>query len=115
MTVLFRLPSLLIAILLSVTVTTAQASSYRDTPGTFRLGLNNAMPLVFGMTIDDAVMALAVPLHHVSGSTGNEILLAIRSHGGGGYFKRADRLYLQFRRGRLTGWKGDWGTNWFWQ
>jgi hypothetical protein len=24
--------------------------------------------------------------------------------------KRSDGLYLQFRRGRLAGWKGDWGT-----
>jgi hypothetical protein len=26
----------------------------------------------------------------------------------------SDRLYLQFRRGRLTGWKGDWGHHWMW-
>jgi hypothetical protein len=24
---------------------------------------------------------------------------------------RKDGLYLQFRKGRLMGWKGDWGTN----
>jgi hypothetical protein len=24
---------------------------------------------------------------------------------------RNDGLYLQFRRGRLEGWKGDWGEN----
>ena len=23
--------------------------------------------------------------------------------------------YLQFRKGRLAGWKGDWGHNWMWQ
>jgi hypothetical protein len=26
-----------------------------------------------------------------------------------------DRLFLQFRGGRLAGWKGDWGHNWMWQ
>jgi hypothetical protein len=30
-------------------------------------------------------------------------------------FNRHDRLYLQFRNGRLAGWKGDWGHNWMWQ
>src|SRR6202035_1262420 len=25
-----------------------------------------------------------------------------------------DRLFLQFRDGRLAGWKGDWGHNWMW-
>jgi len=24
-------------------------------------------------------------------------------------------FYLQFRNGRLAGWKGDWGHNWMWQ
>ena len=32
-----------------------------------------------------------------------------------GFFNRKDRLYLQFRHGRLAGWKGDWGRNWMWQ
>lgn len=25
--------------------------------------------------------------------------------------RRSDALYLQFGRGRLIAWKGDWGTN----
>ena len=28
---------------------------------------------------------------------------------------KKDRLFLQFRKGRLAGWKGDWGHNWMWQ
>ena len=35
--------------------------------------------------------------------------------GGSGLFNHRDRLYLLFRNGRLTGWKGDWGHNWMWQ
>jgi hypothetical protein len=30
-------------------------------------------------------------------------------------FPNRHRLYLQFRKGRLAGWKGDWGRNWMWQ
>ena len=35
--------------------------------------------------------------------------------GGSGLFNHRHRLFLQFRKGRLTGWKGDWGHNWMWQ
>ena len=35
--------------------------------------------------------------------------------GGSGLFYKKDRLFLQFRKGRLAGWKGDWGHNWMWQ
>ena len=35
--------------------------------------------------------------------------------GGSGLFPIKDRLYLLFRKGRLAGWKGDWGHNWMWQ
>ena len=30
-------------------------------------------------------------------------------------FRNKHRLFLQFRKGRLAGWKGDWGHNWMWQ
>jgi hypothetical protein len=39
----------------------------------------------------------------------------MRDIGGSGFFDRGDRLFLQFRHNRLTGWKGDWGRNWMWQ
>jgi len=38
--------------------------------------------------------------------------MAVRHVGGSWFFPRDDRLYLQFRGGRLTGWKGDWGERW---
>lgn len=77
--------------------------------------LSNAVPLVFGMTGDDAARALGGPLYYVGGKPGNETLMALRAVGGSGLQPRADRLYLQFRNGRLTGWKGDWGQSWMWR
>ena len=38
-----------------------------------------------------------------------------RDIGGSGLFPHRDRLFLQFRKGRLAGWKADWGHNWMWQ
>ena len=81
----------------------------------FNLTLSNNTPLAFGMPPADAARALGTPLAWVSGTRGNEIYLAIRDVGGGGFFDRRDKLFLQFRQGRLTGWKGDWGRNWMWQ
>ncbi len=81
----------------------------------FSATLSNNTPLAFGMDTEDATRALGTPLNYVSGRSGNEIFLAFRNIGGSGFFKRNDRLYLQFRNGRLAGWKGDWGRRWIWQ
>jgi hypothetical protein len=68
------------------------------------------LPLSFGMTSDQASQSLGVPLFYVRGSTGNELLIAIPNVKGAALSSRSDGLYLQFRKGKLTGWKGDWGT-----
>jgi hypothetical protein len=68
------------------------------------------IPLVFGMTPEQASVALGVPLQYVGGPPGDEMLLALPNVKGTTLSKRSDGLYLQFRRGRLSGWKGDWGT-----
>ncbi len=81
----------------------------------FTATLSNATPLVFGMPADAAAQALGVPLTYLKGRPCDEIYLAIRDIGGSGLFPRKDRLFLQFRKGRLTGWKGDWGQNWMWE
>jgi hypothetical protein len=81
----------------------------------FPATLSNITPLVFGMDAEDAARALGTPLNYISGRPGDEIYLAFRNIGGSGLFFKKDRLYLQFRRGRLAGWKGDWGHNWMWQ
>lgn len=81
----------------------------------FYTTLSNNVPLVFGMDQASAATALQTTLTYVSGRPGNEIYLALRNVGGSGFFDRRDRLYLQFRHGRLSGWKGDWGRNWMWR
>jgi hypothetical protein len=78
----------------------------------FTASLSNNTPLQFGMAPGDAARALDTPLAYVRGRRGDETLLAIRTYGGSGFFDRRNRLYLQFRQGRLTGWKGDWGSDW---
>lgn len=91
----------------------AQPQFPADAP--FTATLSNTTPLVFGMPADAAARALGVPLTYLRGRPGEEIYLAFRDIGGSGFFPRKDRLFLQFRKGRLTGWKGDWGTNWMWE
>jgi hypothetical protein len=81
----------------------------------FTATLSNDTPLVFGMDAEEAARALGTPLNYIGGRPGDETLLAFRNVGGSGLFFHKDRLYLQFRKGRLTGWKGDWGHNWMWQ
>jgi hypothetical protein len=81
----------------------------------FTSTLSNNVPLAFGMDAEDVAHALGTPLNYVSGRPGDETLVAFRNVGGFVLFSHHDRLYLQFRKGRLTGWKGDWGHNWMWQ
>lgn len=81
----------------------------------FTATLSNNAPLAFGMAAEDAARALGTPLNYVKGRPGDEIYLAFRTVGGSGLYFHKDRLYLQFRKGRLAGWKGDWGHNWMWQ
>ena len=84
-------------------------------PPPFTATLSNNTPLAIGMDADGVARALGGPLNYISGRPGDEIYLAFRSIGGNVLLYRKDRLYLQFRNGRLAGWKGDWGHNWMWQ
>jgi len=70
----------------------------------------NRVPLTFGMNAEQASFALGVPLNYVRGRPGDELYLALPNVKGMTLSRRSDGLYLQFRRGRLEGWKGDWGT-----
>ena len=107
------------AILIAGTCTQAAAQKLPPTgrpyPPPFTETLSNNTPLAFGMDAEAAARALGVPLNYVGGRPGHEIFLAFRNVGGSGLFYKKDRLYLQFRKGRLAGWKGDWGENWMWQ
>ena len=81
----------------------------------FTATLSNHRPLAFGMDVSDVSAALRQPLQYVSGPPGNEIYLAFRNQGGSGLLNHHDRLFLQFRNGRLAGWKEDYGKNWMWE
>jgi hypothetical protein len=84
-------------------------------PPPFTATLSNNTPLAFGMDAEGASRALGTPFTYIKGRSGDEIFLAFRNFGGSGLFPYRHRLYLQFRNGRLAGWKGDWGHNWMWQ
>jgi hypothetical protein len=71
----------------------------------------NNTPLFFGMDANEAAVALGTTLQYVSGRRGNELYLALPNVKGAALSYRNDGLYLQFRRGRLAGWKGDWRAN----
>ena len=81
----------------------------------FTATLSNVAPLAFGMDVGETSHALEQKLIYVTGSPGNETFLALRDLGGSGLVPHHHRLFLKFRKGRLTGWKEDYGTNWMWQ
>jgi hypothetical protein len=69
---------------------------------------SNTWPLAFGMTVEETAAALATPLIYVSGRRGSEIFLVQRLAPVPGIYPVQRQTFLQFRRGRLTGWKSDW-------
>jgi len=71
----------------------------------------NGVPLAFGMNAEQASSALGVTLNYVRGRPGDEMFLTLPNVKGSALSNRKDGLYLQFRRGKLEGWKGDWGTS----
>ena len=77
--------------------------------------LSNNTPLAFGMDAEQTARALGQPLQYVRGRPGSEIYLALRNLGGSGLIPYRHRLFLQFRHGRLAGWKEDYGENWMWE
>ena|SRR4051794_12166840 len=105
----------LLAALLAFEPATARQSAPIPRNPSFTAMLSNTTPLVFGMDVEGASRALGQPLSYISGRAGDEIYLAIRNIGGSELLHHRDRLFLQFRKGRLTGWKADWGHNWMWQ
>ncbi|WP_431205967.1 hypothetical protein ACQ86E_14675 [Bradyrhizobium betae] len=95
----------------------AQAESFGTMPPRqpFVTTLSNNTPLAFGMDAGQAARVLGQPLQYVRGRPGNEIYLALRNIGGSGLIPTRPRLFLQFRHGRLAGWKEDYGENWMWE
>ena len=70
----------------------------------------SAPSLRFGMKRNEVETTLGVPLTYVRGRPANELYLALPNVKGSALSSRSDGLYLQFRKGKLAGWKGDWGT-----
>jgi hypothetical protein len=97
-----RKPGMTAALIALACLASAPAQAQQLTPPN--------IPLSFGMTPDQASQALGVQLHYVQGRPGDELLVALPNVKGATLARRSDGLYLQFRHGRLTGWKGDWGT-----
>lgn len=104
------------AVLLSMSAP-AQAEPFGGTPPRrpFVESLSNNTPLAFGMDARQTARALRQPLQYVRGRPGNEIYLALRNIGGSRLIPYRHRLFLQFRQGRLAGWKEDYGENWMWE
>lgn len=68
----------------------------------------NVTPLAFGMTPPDVSQALGVPLAPAYRRGRSEVFYAVLPSGIPGFYHVDGRIYLQFRRGCLTGWKNDW-------
>jgi hypothetical protein len=71
-------------------------------------------PLVFGMTPDEVVRVVEAPLIYLSGPRGSERYLVERRATVPGFYPVDTRIVLQFRRGRLTGWRRDWQMRPYW-
>jgi hypothetical protein len=72
---------------------------------------SNTLPLAFGMTPAETAAALRFPLTYHSGRRGSEIYIAHGATGIPGFYPVETGIALQYRRGRLTGWKRDWQLN----
>jgi hypothetical protein len=66
------------------------------------------LPLTFGMSRDEVEVALGVPLIHIAGRRGSDIYLAVQPARIPGIYPVDERITLQFRNRRLTGWKYGW-------
>jgi hypothetical protein len=71
----------------------------------------NNTPLSFGMNVEEASLALGTKLVYVRGRPGDEMFIALPNVKGAALSDRQDGLYLQFRHGKLEGWKGEWEAN----
>ena len=64
------------------------------------------------MDVETAAQVLGTTLIYVRGRSGDDMFLALPNVKGSALTDRRTGLYLQFRRGRLEGWKGDRGSEW---
>ena len=95
----------IIVAIAALVATSAAHAGYRD-------AYND--PLVFGMTRSDVERVVAAPLIYLSGARGSERFLVDRPASVPGFYPVDTRIILQFRRGRLTGWRRDWQMRPYW-
>ena len=95
---------IIIAIAWLIGATAAQAG-YRD-------AYND--PLVFGMTRAQVEQVVQAPLIYLSGARGSERFLVDRLATVPGFYPVDTRIVLQFRGGKLTGWRRDWQMRPYW-
>lgn len=72
--------------------------------------------LHFGMTPDEVATVYGANMSLVSSRRGSEIYVVQQPAAIPGVYPPfvAERLYLQFRKGQLTGWKNEWDARKFW-
>jgi hypothetical protein len=75
---------------------------------------SNTAPLAFGMTVEEAQAAIGVPLIHYASSNGSQIFVVYGTPAIPGAYPSDSAMALQFRKGRLTGWKKDWSMRRSW-
>ena len=70
--------------------------------------------LVFGLTRAQVEKIVQAPLVYLSGARGSERFLVERPATVPGFYPVDASIVLQFRRGRLTGWRRDWQMRPYW-
>ena len=66
------------------------------------------LPLTFGMSPAEVETALGTPLIFIAGRRGSDVYLAVQPARTPGIYPIDERITLQFRNRRLTGWKFGW-------
>lgn len=99
---------LVLIALLCLGASVAQAGEVKYHPSSYN------DPLIFGMTPDEVARVVEAPLIYLSGSPGSERYLVERPASVPGFYSVDTHIVLQFRRGRLTGWRRDWQMRPFW-
>jgi hypothetical protein len=74
----------------------------------------NNDPFVFGMTKNQVERIAEAPLIYLSGPRGSDRFLNERRASVPGLYPVDTHIVLQFRRGRLTGWRRDWQMRPYW-
>src|SRR5262245_33542926 len=101
-------PLLLASILLLGALLSGNAAARADRAATYN------DPLVFGMTPPEVEQVVQAPLIYLSGRRGSERYLIERMSTVPGIYPVDTRIVLQFRHGRLTGWRRDWQMRPYW-